>query len=147
MVNIQVDYNFYQNEFKGNTIPSALFDKYIQLVQFDLLNVIGMNLYDVSEDETEIIKSIKLCECSLAEFEYKYGLDKAEESESSNEASNMGVGEIKSESAGSTSRTYVTTAEIYAQRNNEIATNPQKFKMNIINRYLGNTGLLYRGLK
>lgn len=145
MVAIQVDYDFYHKEFKGDTIPSTLFDKYIEYAHLDLFNVIAANMYDIQEDELELIERIKKCECSLADFEYKYGIDKVESDEDGTNVLHT-VGEVKSESAGSVSRTYVTDAEIFGDRNKDIAVNPEKYKLNIIRRYLGNTGLLYRGM-
>lgn len=143
MVEINVDFEFYEKDFGGNVIPRTDFNKYIQIAHLDLFSVISKNMYDVEEDEIDLINNIKRCECSLAEFEFKYGTDRDSEQQNTE----LGVGEVKSESAGSTSRTYVTTTEIYSQRINDIASDPQKFRMEIMNRYLSNTGLLYQGLK
>lgn len=144
MVDVSVDFEFYQNQYKGNAIPSSAFDKYIELAHFDLLNVIGMNMYDIQDDEKELIRNIQLCKCALAEFEFKYGLYRDESQETK---TSLGVGEVKSESAGSVSRSYVTSVEANSQRDSQITKNTEKYKMNIIYRYLKYSGLIYRGLK
>lgn len=144
MENLKVDFDYYQYEFEGNAIPSDVFDKVIEDAYMKVMDCIRNNLYDLEEDETEIIESVKKCQCELAEFEYENGLV---QSINQVDDTSLGVGDVKSETAGSTSRTYVTTLDVYGTRNQEIISNPEKFEYKIIQKYLGYTGLLYRGLK
>lgn len=144
MVDISVDFDFYTKEYKGSTVPSTLFDKYIQLAHLDLTNEIGLNLYTVEADEVELITQLKYCQCALAEFEFKYGLDAQVDGGADIVA---GSGEVKSESAGSVSRSYSTTAEVYGKQSSNIISNTEKYKRNVMLRYLRTTGLLYKGLK
>lgn len=143
MENLKVDYDYYVDVFEGNTLPSDVFDKVIEDAYLKVANSIRPNAEDIEEDETEIIENIKKCQCELAEFEYENGLV---QSVAQPENSSYGVGDVKSETAGSTSRTYVTNLDVYNTRNQEIISNPEKFENKIIQKYLGYTGLLYRGV-
>lgn len=143
MVDIRVDYDFYVDSYGGDAIPSELFDKYINDSYLKIMQRIRNNLYDLEEEETEIIENVKKCQCELADFIYKYGIN-SQDNETSQSA--FGIGEVKSESAGSVSRTYVTNSEIYATRNQDILNNSIKYEDDIIYKYLGYTGLLYVGL-
>lgn len=144
MVDLHVNYDFYVDSFEGSAIPSESFDKYINDAYLKVMNKIRNNLYDLEEDETEIIDSIKKCQCELAEFNYQYGLNSAQNQLSQSPVS---TGEVKSETAGSTSRTYVTSLDIYGNRTERILSNPKKYENEIIRKYLGYTGLLYIGLE
>lgn len=140
-MNLKTTEDFYNDVFEGKTIPSEVFEKYINDAYLKVMNKISKNLYDLEEDESEIIEKIKKCQCELAEFNFKFGVDR----ETNNK--NNETGEVKSESAGSTSRTYVTSLDVYNERNKLIASSPENFENEIIRKYLGYTGLLYGGLK
>ncbi len=147
MVDINVDYTYYQNEYKGDIIPPDFFDKYINDAYLKTYNSIYLNLWDLEESETDIIKKIKDCQCEIAEFNYQYGLNSQQNTENQLSQSPLGVGEVKSETVGSTSRTYVTTLEAYSTRIQEIASTPEKYEDDILKKYLSSTGLLYRGVQ
>lgn len=146
MVDLHVDFTFYENVYKGNIIPSDFFDKYINDAYLKVYNCIYLNLEDLEETETDIINNIKLCQCEIADFNYQYGLNSQQNSESQLSSSPLGVGEVKSETVGSTNRTYVTTLEAYSTKIQEIASTPEKYEKEIMKKYLAPTGLLYRGL-
>lgn len=147
MVNIQVDESFYEDEFGGNTIPSDVFEKFINDAYLQVMNSIQHNLQDVEENETEIIERIKYCQCEIADFNYIYGPYgiKAKEVESGETAT--ATGEVKSETVGTVSRTYTTSLDTLGTFVQKKVSNPDKYIRDIIRKYLGSTGLLYGGLQ
>ena len=146
MVNILVDETFYEDEFGGNTIPSDVFEKFINDAYLQVMNVIQYNLQDVEENETEIIERIKLCQCEIADFNYIYGPygTKAKEIEG---ADSTTKGEVKSESVGTVSVTYTNTAETFKSSIENKINNPKFYVDEIIKKYLAATGLLYGGIQ
>ena len=147
MVNILVDESFYEDEFGGNTIPSDVFEKFINDAYLQVMNSIQYNLQDVEENETEIIERIKYCQCEIADFNYIYGPygTKAKEAESGETAT--ATGEVKSETVGTVSRTYTTSLDTLGTFVQKKVSNPDKYVRDIIRKYLGSTGLLYGGLQ
>lgn len=146
MVNIQVNEAFYRDEFGGDTIPSLVFEKFINEAEMLVLNKIKNNIEDVEENETDTIQRIKLCQCELADFNYKYGAygTKAKEIEG---ADSTTKGEVKSESVGTVSVTYTNTAETFKSSIENKINNPKFYVDEIIKKYLATTGLLYGGIQ
>ena len=122
---IYADYSFYTNNFCGKVIPAAEFDyyaikasKYIDSVTFDRITP---DL--VSED-------VRMACCDVAEIYYTVAGSSA----------NAALSGIASESVGDHSVTYVTTS------NSETAKIPDKKLYDAVKLWLGNTGLMYRGV-
>lgn len=112
------DFNYYTNSFGGNTIPEASFLR-LEKKARAFLDSITFNR--LKEDATLIDDSVKDCLCEIMECNYKLEND----------------GGIKiSESVGSQSVSY------------QINQNDTEFNRyyKIAKRYLGHTGLLYRGV-
>jgi hypothetical protein len=113
-----VDNTYYTNNFGGSTIPSNLFTSYERKARTFLDNITFNKL---KIDATLITDTIKECLCEIMECNYKFETD----------------GGIKiSESVGSQSVSY------------QINQNDTEFNRyyKIAKRYLGHTGLLYRGV-
>lgn len=134
MLDAFTDMNFYTNEFMGDTLSSSNGDKYLRrasikindltfnrasLVQKSVIS--DENVSDEVRDEWLLIQE---CCCELAEFLY-----------SQNDSANDGFSK-KSESVDGWSVSYATGIESRSYINNEVR--------NIIEEYLGNTGLMCR---
>lgn len=114
---IYADYDYYKEKFCGKLIPQDDFSYYAARAS----EYIDWQTFGRLESEVpeEYDTKVKNCCCALAESEYSFS-QKAD---------------ISSEKNGSYSVTY--QAKSSAENNVE--------KSGIIARYLGNTGLLYRG--
>lgn len=122
-----VDYEFYQNTYKGNKITSQEeFDKLsLRATQYVKQQIMNRDYTDFnSKDYTN---EVKYATCSLTEIEQEY--QKAKE--------NFPIDGIKNESIGDYSRSYGTIEEL--TNNTNIKRNEE------LNLYLGMTGLLYKG--
>ena len=126
-----VDFIYYRDSFWGTTIPEANFIKYerrsrvfIDDVTFDRLKI----------DATLIDDTVKDCLCEIMECNYK--LDQ-EESETGGKL-------ISSETIDQHSVTYAVS-DIEKNEVDKSRVNFTKF-YTIARQYLGNTGLLYRGV-
>lgn len=117
---IYADYQYYKEQFCGNLIPQERF-KYLsarasEYIDWQTFGRLESGVPDEYSDK------VKKCCCALAESEFQ-----------SESAQN---GNISSEKVGSYSVTFSVKSDV--ERNAE--------KNRIIVRYLGNTGLLYRGV-
>lgn len=117
---IYADYQYYRERFCGSLIPHERFE-YLSARASEYIDwqTSGRLESGVPDEYSE---KVKKCCCALAESEFQ-----------SESAQN---GNISSEKVGSYSMTYSTKND--DKRNAE--------KNRIISRYLGNTGLLYRGV-
>ena len=126
-----VDFTYYSTSFGGTTIPEANFNKYerrsrvfIDDITFDRLK----------NDNTLIDDTVKECLCEIMECNYK--LDQ-EEVETCGKL-------ISSETIDQHSVTYAVS-DIEKNEVDKSRINFTKF-YTIARQYLGNTGLLYRGV-
>lgn len=125
------DYQFYQDEYFGDILTQEEFDKYATRAD-SYLEQLTMGRYDDPALPEEVIKAVKMAECAIAEqcaMEAKQSLAIYE---------SMGAGTLASESVGAHSVSYRSGAEIKQASAAEIQA--------LVNRYLGMTGLLYRGI-
>ncbi len=115
------DYSYYREQFHGSLIPETEFE-YNAARASEYINwqTFDRITDEYIENETAAALKIKSCCCALAESEYSF-----------NQRT-----DISSEKNGSYSVTY--------SAKNENLHNAEKSR--IIAMYLGNTGLLYRGV-
>lgn len=118
---IYADYSYYKGQFHGVLIPETEFEynaaRASEYIDWQTFDRITD---EYMENESAAVLKIGHCCCALAEAEYSFN-QKAD---------------ISSEKNGSYSVTY--------QAKNSSEHNAEKSR--IISRYLGNTGLLYRGV-
>lgn len=115
---IYADYNFYKEQFCGRSIPQDDF-RYFAARASEYIDAATFGRLEKGIPE-EYVKKIQSCCCALAETEYRFDQKS----------------DISSEKNGSYSVTY--SAKNSSDHNAE--------KKRIIAMYLGNTGLLYRGV-
>lgn len=115
------DFDFYTNSFKGSTIKdSATFDNFM-LKACIYVDLVTFNRI------TEVSENVQLCSCELAELMY-------------NQSVKLSGQAIQSEKNGSYSVTYsVPDSGTYT-------TDYKRTLKNICLRWLGSTGLMYRGV-
>ena len=125
------DYQFYQDEYYGDILTQEEFEKYATRAD-SYLEQLTMGRYDDDGLSEDIVTAVKMAECAIAEqcaMEAKQSLAIYE---------SLGAGTLASESVGAHSVSYRSGAEIKQASMAEIKA--------IVNRYLGMTGLLYRGI-
>lgn len=115
-----VDYNFYFNNWLGNTIPDDEFEKYIKRAQHEV------EYYTFGRIDDNVTDKVKNAICAVADILYDVY----------SASDNIPRG-IKSESVDDVSITYDTTAPNQNQITKQIYA--------AIKRELFGTGLLYRG--
>lgn len=133
---IYTDYDYYCNEYFGNSIKEADFQR-LALHASQYIDYItrGRAQTDIEE--------VKMCCCALAEQQQTIETAK-ELAQASLSDGAAGGAEVQSETVGSWSKSYRSTGEI-AQAVAEIEKNGKTAQLDIARRYLANTGLLYRG--
>lgn len=123
-----VDYEFYQDTYKGTKITSEEeFDKLsLRATQYVKEHIFNRDFTNYNKKDYS--NEVKYATCSLTEIEkdYQKGLEE------------LSSGNIKSESIGDYSRSFGTSQELI--KNTNIKRNEE------LNLYLGTTGLLFRGL-
>lgn len=104
------DYDFYKNEYSGNTIAESDFLKWAEKAsrQIDVYTFRRLQTAYPTDEYTD--KQIKLCVCDLAEKMME--TDKYLKASALNEEGHASV--VKSVSAGSESFTYATGETVYA---------------------------------
>ena len=126
------DYSFYQDEYFGDMLTEEEFTKFATRGD-SYLEQLTMGRYDDEGLPEATLKAVKMAECAIAEqcaLEAKQSLAITE---------SLGVGTLASESVGAHSVSYRSGAEIKKASEEAIRS--------IAYRYLGMTGLLYRGIQ
>ena len=129
-----VDFTYYTdaaNGFGGTTIPEADFPKYERRSRVFIDDITFNRLKD---DNTLIDDTVKECLCEIMECNYKLDQEEAE----------TGGKLISSETIDQHSVTYAVS-DIEKNEVDKSRINFTKL-YNIARQYLGNTGLLYRGV-
>lgn len=129
------DFAYYQDSYHGNQIrdatafpyPAARASEYMDMITFDRLTE-----KILEEFETKI----KNCCCALADAIYQYQVCAIATGESAPK---------KSESIGKYSVSFATTSETISGLLGGDTAGLQDFMKSICMRYLGHTGLMYRG--
>jgi len=124
-----IDYDFYTDTYKGTLIPAIDFDRYALDASAEVKYQTFERASAVIDAETDtmLIEKIKMATCAVAETLFRQD----------NDAS--GAAAIASESVGNYSVSYALAADASM-------TKAQKIESSL-RRYLGNTGLMYRGVE
>lgn len=131
-----VDFDYYKNVFCGNAIKQEDFDQFSRKAErFVAYATVNKAILTSGE----VLNSVKDCICELAECYASF--DKMEKQA-------LGEGEkvISSESVGTWSASYDTSAQ---RTGTDIATDVtqrNKKLYSIVKEYLASTGLLYKGV-
>lgn len=136
------DYVFYTDTFYGTVITEADFPRLASRAS-DFIDYYTRGKAVFVSDETTLNALAKCC-CAIAEQMQIDIQNKALMAKKTEDAISSGNGEIKSETVGSWSQSYVTSNE-YSQNSADVETNNRQIYANIATEYLSNTGLLYRG--
>lgn len=134
------DFAYYQDSYNGNQIRDATAFLFLSARASEYMDMVTFRrLLDGLPEEYEA--EIKNCCCALADaiFQYQICAD----------ASGDGSGESapkKSETNGKYSVTYQTAGETISSLLNGGAAGLQDYMKSICMRYLGHTGLMYRGV-
>ena len=133
------DYAFYSGTYSGSLIPEDQFGFYAARAS----EYIDQQTYNriSSEVPEELASRVSACCCELAENIYRFS------AVSSSGGTSSGAGaDISSEKVGQYSITYCTGAETISALLNGNDSGLNDLLYSIINKHLGNTGLLYKGV-
>lgn len=125
------DYAFYQDNYYGDVLSYDDFPKYATRADV-YLEQYTMGRYDDEGLSESVVYAVKMAECAIAEQ------CATAEKQTNTIYESIGAGTVASESVGAHSVSYRSGADIRAAMEAEIKA--------IVNRYLGMTGLLYRGI-
>ena len=134
------DYAYYTETFLGSAIAEADFPR-LSLRASDFIDYITRNKAGRATDESVVNALSKAC-CAIAEQMQIDERNKAIAAQTATEALSAGGGEVKSETVGGYSVSYTTAAD-YVSADDVKRSAAAYFA--IAQRYLVNTGLLYRG--
>jgi hypothetical protein len=135
---VYADYEFYQNEYYGQTITEDEFPR-LALRASSFLDYYTQNRAGGYPDLPEL----KMACCAVAEqYAIMDAAQKAAQTAVENTADNSA--EVQSESVGSWSKTYRSGGST-AQEALDYLKNANAYLAAVAGRYLANTGLLYRG--
>ena len=125
MTTSYVDYEYYVNDFGGDVIVAADFDKLALQASRFIDRVTFERAYAVIDaaTDTELIEKIKLATCAIAE--------------EIQEQNTNGIKNIASETVGSHSVSYVV--------NRDVRVTADQKKQRKAKEYLGNSGLMFGG--
>lgn len=137
------DYEFYTASFFGTAINEADFPRLSSRAS-DFLDYYTKGKAENVEDEKITLALAKAC-CAIAEQMQTDENNKAIAAKAQSAALESDTGEIKSESVGSWSASYATSADYTGQSAKEAVTVQRAGYASIAFEYLANTGLLYRG--
>lgn len=136
-------YEFYTGTFLGTAITAADFPRLCSRAS-DFVDYFTRGKAEKATDE-RVVNAIKKACCALAEQIQLDENSRAIENKTQGMALDADTGEVKSESVGSWSVSYVTAADYAGQNAAEIARAASVAYASIAARYLTHTGLLYRG--
>ena len=126
---MSASYEYYVATYHGEILTSQDFPKFVTRAD-SYLDYITQGRYTDSSLTTDVQNKVKMAECAIADQCYKI--------ENANIRTASSQGEIASESVGSHSRSYRSGYDTSKEAEAEI--------FNIARRYLGFTGLLFRGM-
>lgn len=139
------DYGYYVTVWYGTAIQEADFPRLSSRASDFIDYYTRDKARKVHVTETETNTALAKCCCALAEAIQTDERNKALAAQATANALASGTGELKSESVGSYSVSYATTADY--TRNGAAATvsDIRLAYARIADQYLAHTGLLYRG--
>ena len=123
------DYAYYADEYAGDEIPEASFPKYAKKASA-VIDRVTFGRPRVVTDE-DILNAVRDAVCAVAECLYKFDATRATDEQGR---------EIASENNDGYSVTFRNTGTADAQNAADAAV------MDVIQTYLADTGLLYRGI-
>ena len=126
------DFTFYTGTYYGDIIENDIEYAKFATRADAYLEQYTMGRYDDQNLPEDVVTAVKMAQCAVAEVCKSADVQKAAIAES------MGAGTLASETVGAHSVSYRSGADIKASAEMEIQS--------LINRYLGMTGLLYRGI-
>ena len=135
------DYTYYTDSFLGTAIAAADFPR-LALRASDFLDYYTLGKAEGATDEKTVDALAKAC-CAIAEEMQSDAQAKAVAAKAASAALAATGGEVKSETVGSWSQSYTTSAD-YAKSSTSNADAKAAYA-GIAQEYLVNTGLLYRG--
>lgn len=128
-----VDYNYYKNNFKGNSLTDEEFNKYGNLACMDITANTLSRVTDstINNYPQELIARIKSCACAISECNKMF--DDSLNSLTSSSDGRKTEGIVRSKTAGSVSVTYDTdlSAKYFLDREKQ-----EKIKQSILRLYL-----------
>ena len=137
------NYTYYTDSFLGTAIAAADFPR-LALRASDFLDYYTRDKAVSATDEKTVDALAKAC-CAIAEQMQADEQAKAVAAKAASAALAATGGEVKSETVGSWSQSYTTSAD-YAKTNQAEAVKEMRLGYAAIaQEYLANTGLLYRG--
>ena len=137
------DYSFYTGTFYGTAIDQADFPRLASRAS-DFLDYYTRGKAAKVTDEATLTALAKAC-CAVAESIQEDEQAKALAAKASSAALASATGELKSETVGSYSVSYVTAADYAKAGKAQSAKDTRAAYAEIAAEYLVNTGLLYRG--
>lgn len=137
------DYEFYTEEFFGNSIAEADFPRLSSRAS-DFLDYYTRGKAEKTTDDAATLALSKAC-CAIAEAMQSDENNKAIAAKAQAAALASDTGEVKSESVGSWSASYATAADYMGQSAKDAQSAARAVYAGIAAQYLDNTGLLYRG--
>ena len=140
------DYTYYTDSFLGTAIAAADFPR-LALRASDFIDYYTHGKSKVFAEDTDVSDALAKACCALAEQMQADEQAKAVAAKAASAALAGTGGEVKSETVGSWSQSYTTSAD-YAKQNQAEAVKAMRLGYaSIAQEYLVNTGLLYRGCK
>lgn len=139
------DYEFYAEQFYGAVISEADFPR-LSFMASEFIDYYTKGKAETVTDENTLLAIKKAC-CAVAEQMQVDDQNKAIAAKAAQLAiSDDGGGEVKSETVGSWSRSYATASDYVKTGQAAVAVIDESTAYaRIAQRYLTNTGLLYRG--
>lgn len=137
------DYTFYTGTFYGTAIAEADFPRLSSRAS-DFLDYYTRNKAKDATD-TDVVTALSKACCAVAEQMQTDEENKALAAKATAAALASTAGEVKSETVGSWSASYVTSADYAANSAADALKYANAAYAAIAFQYLANTGLLYRG--
>ena len=137
------DYEFYTGDFYGTAISQADFPRLASRAS-DFLDYYTRGKAVKATEETTVTALAKAC-CAVEEAMQRDEQNAAIADKAAAAVIASSGGEIKSETVGSWSQTYVTASDYDKMRSASVALDQRAAYAVIAQEYLVNTGLLYRG--
>ena len=137
------DYTYYTESFLGTAIAQADFPR-LALRASDFLDYYTQGKAESATDEKTVDALAKAC-CAVSEQMQADEQAKAVAAKAASAALAAAGGEVKSETVGSWSQSYTTSADYAKTSRADSVRDMRQGYANIAQEYLVNTGLLYRG--
>lgn len=138
------DYTYYTDSFLGTAITAADFPR-LALRASDFIDYYTHGKSKTFSADADLVDPLAKACCAIAEQMQADEQAKAVAAKAASAALAATGGEVKSETVGSWSQSYTTSADYAKQSQVEAVKNARLGYAAIATEYLANTGLLYRG--